>query len=109
MRASQRAVSQSEAQADVLRDDLVAALDQVLAELNDSDRRVRLIEGTLLPQAQATYDSLLGSLAVGQGAIAQVLLTQRDLLELTVDVNSARAQHARSWAALHHLTGPLDD
>lgn len=104
---SQSSVAASQAEA--IRQDLIATLDPVLAQLDDSARRVSLIEGTLLPQAQATYDSLLGSLAVGQGSIVQVLLTQRDLLELTVDTHAARAQHARAWATLHDLTGALDE
>jgi hypothetical protein len=98
-----------QAEDDAVRLRLVSVLDQVLSRLNDSARRVQINQGTLLPQAEATYDSLLGSVAVNQGSIAQVLLTQRDLLELRVDTDSARADHARAWSALHDLAGTTLD
>jgi cobalt-zinc-cadmium efflux system outer membrane protein len=109
VRAAHAMTDVYDAEQDAVRDRLVASLDGVLARLNDSARRVEIVEGTLLPQAEATYDSLLGSVAVGRGSIAQVLLTQRDLLELRVDAQKARADHARAWSALHDLVGPSLD
>ncbi len=107
VRAAQAVVGVREAEQDAVNVRIIAVLDQVLARLNDSARRVQINEGTLLPQAEATYDSLLGSLAVNQGSVAQVLLTQRDLLELRVDADMARADHARAWSALTDLVGTV--
>jgi outer membrane protein TolC len=109
VRAAEAMVEVRHAQDDAARLRLVSALDQVLSRLNDSARRVQINEGTLLPQAEATYDSLLGSVAVNQGSLAQVLLTQRDLLELRVDAARARADHARAWSALTDLAGTTLD
>ncbi len=105
VRSAQAVVAVREAEQDSVDVRIVMTLDQVLARLDDSARRLRINEGTLLPQAEATYDSLLGSLAVNQGSVAQVLLTQRDLLELRVDADIARADHARAWSALTDLVG----
>ena len=59
----------------------------------------------LLPQAQAAYESVLGSYAVGRSAVAETLLAQRDLLELGIESARARADHQRAWARLDSLVG----
>jgi len=86
-------------------DAAVAQLDTVFAEVRDQARRLRITEGTLLPQAEATYAALLGSWAVGEASVAQVLLAERDLLQLRIDSDRARVAHARAWAALDSLCG----
>lgn len=83
----------------------LAQLDMVLSRVRDSARRARLIQGTLLPQAQTAYESVLGAYAVGRGSVAQALLAQRDLLELRLDWVDARAEYARAWAKLEEVTG----
>ncbi len=86
-------------------DEAVATLDAVVAALRDKARRAHVTEGTLLPQAEATYTSLLGSWAVGDASVAQVLLAERDLLQLRIEADRARVAHARAWAALDALCG----
>ena len=81
-----------------------AELAATLANLRDATRRVELYRVTLVPQAETAYESVLGAYTVGQGAIAQALLSQRDLLELRIELERARADHARTWARLEELT-----
>ena len=83
----------------------VSQLDATLAQVRDQARRVRVTDGTLLPQAEATYAALLGSWAVGEASVAQVLLAEKDLLELRIDGDRARVAHARAWAALDAICG----
>ena len=81
-----------------------AELAATLANLRDATRRVELYRVTLVPQAETAYESVLGAYTVGRGAIAQALLSQRDLLELRIELERARADHARTWARLEELT-----
>lgn len=89
-----------------------AAADQALAELQlalsalrDAVRRVELHEYTLLPQAEAAYRSVLGAYTTNRGSVAQLLLAQRDLLELNIALQQARADHARAWSRLEQVVG----
>ncbi|MEM7604766.1 MAG: TolC family protein [Myxococcota bacterium] len=96
-----------------LLDRAEAELAAALANLRDRARRVALYRGTLVPQAETAYASVLGAYAVGRGALAETLLSQRDVLELRVELVRARADHARTWARLEALVGealtPRDD
>ena len=86
-------------------DRALAELESALAALRDAARRVERYRNTLLPQAEAAYASVLGAYASGRGSVAQTLLAQRDLLDLRVDIERARADHARAWARLEQVTG----
>ena len=107
-----REVAASRATAEALRADqraaeldARAALTATLAEVEDSARRVGLIGGTLLPQAESAHRSVLGSVSAGRGSVTQALLSQADLLDLRVELARARATHAGSWARLRALVG----
>lgn len=82
-----------------------AELVSTLANLRDATRRVEFYRATLVPQAQSAYESVLGSYTVGRGTVAQALLSQRDLLELRIELERARAEHAQTWARLEELVG----
>ena len=82
-----------------------AEVSAVAAEVEDTARRVAVVQDTLLPQAEAAYGSVLGQYAVGEAGVAQALLAQRDLLDLAVDRVAAEAGHQRAWARLHALVG----
>lgn len=103
--AAKAEVEAQRAQQRGMGDEALAALDATLADLADSERRARLTEDALLPQAQAALDSLLGALSTDRGSLAQVLMAQRELLELRLEADMARAAHARAWAALEQLCG----
>jgi cobalt-zinc-cadmium efflux system outer membrane protein len=106
------AVGAARADAEALRSDqrswqvmAVAEVERAMSRVRDSERRVRVTADTLLPQAEAAYSSLLGTYVAGESTVAQTLLVQQDLLDLRVDVDRARAAHARAWAALEHVCG----
>ncbi len=82
-----------------------AELAETLAELRDSARRVEFYRVTLVPQAESAYESVLGAYTVGRGTVAQTLLSQQDLLELRIELERARADHARTWAELEEIVG----
>ena len=86
-------------------DGAMAELERSLSAVRDSARRVGLHRHTLLPQADAAYASVLGAYTSGRGTVAQVLLSQRDLLDLRVELLRARAEHAREWARLEQVSG----
>lgn len=88
-----------------LLDRAEAEVTSTLASLRDATRRIELYRVTLVPQAETAYESVLGSYTVGRGTVAQALLAQRDLLELRIELERARAQHARTWARLEQLVG----
>jgi outer membrane protein TolC len=93
------------AEQSALLDRVEAELATTLANLRDATRRVAIYRGTLVPQAQAAYASVLGAYTVGRATVAQVLLAQRDLLEQRIELERARADHARTWARLEELVG----
>ncbi|MBX2812026.1 MAG: TolC family protein [Myxococcales bacterium] len=82
-----------------------AELISTLATLRDATRRIELYRVTLVPQAETAYQSVLGAYTVGRGTVAQTLLSQRDLLELRIELERARADHARTQARLEALVG----
>lgn len=105
-------IAAAEATASALRadqqaraDQVAAAVAQAAAQVRDSARRIQIYGGTLLPQSRAAYSSLLGGYTIGSASVAQVLLAQRDLLELSAALEGARADHARAWADLDAAVG----
>lgn len=82
-----------------------AALVAALSSVRDSARRVELYRATLVPQAESAYESVLGTYTVGRGSVTQVLMAQRELLELRVMQETSSADHARAWARLEEVTG----
>jgi outer membrane protein TolC len=103
--ASQARGEARAADLEAARNRAAADVRALLAELDDSARRIRLYQSTLIPQADATYDSVVGRYEVGQTTIASVLLAQRELLRLRLQMAQARAEHARSWAKLEQIVG----
>ncbi len=75
------------------------------ARIRDAVRRAALYRTTLIPQAKTVYDSLLTSYAVGRATIANVVISQNDLLELQLGLHQAQADHAIAWAHLEETVG----
>lgn len=103
--ASRAEADGQRAERDAAENRAIAELETALATVRDAARRVSLYKGTLLPQAESAYDSVLGSYATGRGTVAQTLLAQRDLLDLRLEVEQARAAHAMAWARLESVVG----
>ncbi len=104
-RAAEADADAGRAEARAAEDAAVAELEQALSSVLGSHRRVRLYEGTLLPQARSAYESVIGAYAAGRGSIAQTSLAQRDLLELALGLVRARAEHGVAWARLERAVG----
>lgn len=105
IRAAEADASAQRAEGEAAAQGAQAELEAALAQVRDSLRRVELHETTLLPQAEAAYASVLGAYATGRSSVAASLLTQRDLLEIRVDLEQARAEHAVAWARLEQVVG----
>ena len=84
---------------------LYAELEEAMAKVRDTHRRVELGERVLRPQAEAAYGSVLGAFRVGRSSVAASLLAQRELLEIRVGLEQARAEHAMAWARLERAVG----
>jgi len=86
-------------------DRATAELDSALATLRDAVRRVRLHRDTLIPQAEAAYESVLGAYATSRSTVSAALLAQRDLLELRLGLERANADQATAWSRLEQVVG----
>lgn len=86
-------------------DQSMADLDEALSQIRDSARRARWVVEVLIPQADAAYSSLLVAYASGRGEVAQLLMTQRDLLDLRILGLRAKVDHEMAWAKLENLVG----
>jgi cobalt-zinc-cadmium efflux system outer membrane protein len=87
------------------RDRAVAELRQVLADLRDAVRRVRLYETTLVPQAETAYVSTLDGYQSGRASLAEVLIAEKALLELQLGLFEAHASYGVVWAELERVVG----
>lgn len=87
------------------RDRAVAELEQSLADLRNEVRRVRLYQTTLVPQAETTYSSTLDGYQSGRASLAEVLMAERDLLELQLGLFDAHAKYGVFWAELERVVG----
>jgi outer membrane protein TolC len=82
-----------------------ADVERQLASVRDSARRVDLYRSTLVPQAETTYGSVAASFEAGRAGVAELLMAERDLLELHVARFGAEARHAAAWAELERIVG----
>ena len=87
------------------RDRAVAELEQALAQLRDAVRRVRLYQTTLVLQAKTTYSSTLDGYQSGRSSLADVLLAEKDLLELQLGLFEAHADHGVALGELERVVG----
>jgi outer membrane protein TolC len=76
-----------------------------IADVRDAQRRIELFEKTLVPQAESTFQAVLGGYQTGRSTVAAVILAQRDLLELQLEHARARVAHAKSWTRLEYIVG----
>ena len=83
----------------------LAELEAALARVEDSARRIRLYQGTLLPQAETARGALIGAYQAGRSSLADVLMVERDRLDLEVARREAEVEHAIAWAELERVVG----
>lgn len=75
------------------------------ARVQDDARRVRLYQTTLVPQAEGAFESVMSSYAVGRSSTAELLMAEKDLLELQRGLLELRAQLAIDLAELERALG----
>ena len=90
---------------DAARQAADAHLEAALSAVRDAQRRIDLYRDTLIPQAETTFQSVLGGYQSGRSTVASALLAQKDLLELQLVLARSRARHARAWAVLEAVVG----
>lgn len=94
-----------EAMGQARRRQIEAMLSEALANVRDAQRRIELYQKTLVPQAESTFQAVLGGYQTGRSTVAAVILAQRDLIDLQIEFAGARADHAKFWAALEFVVG----
>jgi outer membrane protein TolC len=82
-----------------------AEVERHLAHIRDAQRRDELYVSTLLPQAQAAFESVRIGYQSGTEGVAELLMVERDLLDLELDRLRAQAKWAASWAELERVVG----
>jgi cobalt-zinc-cadmium efflux system outer membrane protein len=109
--AEQRAFEAAAARAEWAANYASAAgeLGVALSSVRDSARRARLYEVDLVPRAETVLDSLLSNYASGQGELAAILLAQRDVWNLQLELVRHYARHAMAWAELEAIVGQPTD
>jgi len=75
------------------------------ARVRDDVRRVRVHEGTLIPQAEAAFGSVLVSYAAGRSTVGDLLRSEQALLELRRERFTAEADYAIDLARLERAVG----
>ncbi len=97
-KASEHAVIDAEA-------DRAAKAATLLELARDAQRRHNFFRDTLLPQAENAFEASLGDYESGRAGVADLLLTQREWLELQIGLAAARADFERARATLARLQG----
>ncbi len=82
-----------------------AMLAAALSNLRDAQRRIELNKHTLVPQAETTFQAVLGGYQTGRSSVAAVIIAQRDLIQLRLEHAKARAEHAKTLALLEFIVG----
>ncbi|MBV1857988.1 MAG: TolC family protein [Nannocystaceae bacterium] len=93
------------AQALDARNTVAAQVREQAARIDDDVRRVRVYESTLLPQAEAAFESVLASYASGRSTVAELLLAERALLSLREERFTAQADYGTDLARLERALG----
>lgn len=100
------------AQADSFRADTrasqdrrVAQLESRLAMVRDAVRQYRLYRDRLRPQALTLHESVVSAYTVGRASVADLLMAERDLLEIRESEIRAAAVYATEWARVEALAG----
>lgn len=87
------------------RNAVAASIREQSARVSDDVRRVRVHETTLVPQAETTFESVLGSYAAGRSTVAELLLVERELIGLRNDLHAAQADYGVHISRLESVVG----
>lgn len=87
------------------RNAALAEVEQSLARVREGARRTALYESTLVPQAEAAFESVTLGYASGRATVGELMLSERDLLDLQRERVSALAALGVAWAELERVVG----
>ncbi|MEL7364226.1 MAG: TolC family protein, partial [Bacteroidota bacterium] len=97
--------AQAEADRDALATDIATTLAGLRAQLREETAQVALYTDRLLPQADATVESVLAAYATGQADYGALLDAERTRFDLRLALDAARARYAHAVAALERTLG----
>jgi outer membrane protein TolC len=103
--ASDARVAQAQATYEAERRRWLSGLRATLSRAQDADRRVALLEGTLLAQARATHEMVRGDYEAGRAEFGALLAAVRDIHELELELVRARVRRAQERARWRALLG----
>ena len=104
-RAAQAEAAAARADWSATHDRVSAQLGLATSRIRDTARRVKLHETTLIPQAETALEATLGGYQTGKVPLAAILMAERDLLDLRVEIAELHAAHAHAWAELEAIVG----
>ncbi|MCA9688550.1 MAG: TolC family protein [Nannocystaceae bacterium] len=87
------------------RNHAVEDFERVMARLRDADRRVALYDTTMIPLAETSYEAVQASYQSGRASVVEVLMAERELLDLRLMALRARVDAAIAWAELEQVVG----
>ncbi len=87
------------------RNRAIEELERILAALRDAKRRFTLYETTMIPLAETSYEAVEASYQSGRASVDEILMSERDLLDLQLKALRARADGAKAWAELERVVG----
>lgn len=83
----------------------VASTRALLVELKDTARQIKLYEGALMAQAQNSFQSTLIAYEAQGSSFAEVLLAQRELYQIGLDLVGLKAKQMQIIAQLERQVG----
>ena len=87
------------------RNRAIEELGRVMAILRDAKRRLKLYEGTMIPLAETSYEAVQASYQSGRANVDEILVAEREFLDLQLKALRARADGASAWALLERVVG----
>jgi outer membrane protein, heavy metal efflux system len=110
------AVDEAKANEAAFRARALGARNRVMAEtqgqrarVSSDVRRARLYEDTLVPQAEMAFESVVSSYAAGRATIGELLMAERELIELQREYVGVQVDFAVDLAELERTVGrPLN-
>lgn len=103
--ASDARVVQAEATYEAARQRWLSSARATFSNAQDADRRVELLENTLLAQAQATFEMVRGDYEAERAEFGALLRSVQDIHELEIELIRARVQREREYAKWRALLG----
>ena len=105
--AQSKRVDAAKARGAVIAAQLRQAVREAVVRLNATERQVRLIESTVLPQIEHAFALTRVAYGAGEGSFTEMLDARRTLLAAELEYLDARASVARSRADLETVAGVL--